>query len=113
MNQIAMSLPLPTIGEACVGRDAGIQRATDHAETVESGWSASTLRVLIDYARNRETFTSEDFREHLQAIDFPCPVPKALGAVFQKAARAAVIKRLGYAVSRERHASPCPLWGRA
>jgi len=95
-------------------RDEGMARAADHAEGIEPGWGAAAYRVLCDYARDcDEPFTSEDFRDWLQTIQFPCPVPKALGAVFQRAARRRVIKRCGTGISRHRHLSPCPLWSRA
>lgn len=94
-------------------RDAGIRESAEHAEAIESGWSASALRVLTEYSSSRaENFTSEDFRDFLASIDFPVPVPKALGAVFQKAARTGVIKRAGFGISKARHLSPCPLWSR-
>lgn len=100
MNQLALRL-----------RDDGIRRSADHAEAIESGWGASAYRVLCEYARSRaDTWTSEDFRDFLASINFPVPVPKALGGVFQKAARAKVIQRVGFATSRERHCSPVPLW---
>lgn len=94
-------------------RDDGIRESAAHAEDLASGWGASAYRVLCDYARGRaEQFTSEDFRDFLAGIKFPVPVPKALGAVFQKAARAGVIKRVGFGTSKHRHLSPCPLWAR-
>lgn len=96
-------------------RDEGIQRSAGHAESLESGWGASAYRVLCEYADSPylpegKTFTSEDFRDFLASIDFPVPVPKALGAVFQKAARNRVIERAGFGISKARHLSPCPLW---
>lgn len=103
MNQLALSW------EAA---ERGIRRSAEHAEAVEPGWAASCYRVLCDYARDgrAEPFTSEDFRDFLASIRFPVPVPKALGGVFQKAARAKVIQRVGFANSRDRHCSPIPLW---
>lgn len=95
-------------------RDRGITESRDHAESVESGWGESAYRVLADYARaSAGEWTSEDFRAHLNAIGFPVPVPKALGAVFQRAARVGLIRRVGFGISKQRHLSPCPLWTRA
>lgn len=105
MNQLALTMP-----EAREFRDEGMRLSADHAESIEPGWSESAYRVLTDYARGRASFTSEDYRDHLAGIGFPVPVPKALGGVFQKAAKRGVIRRIGFGISRERHLSPCPLW---
>ena len=103
MNQLSLTY--------AAARDDGIQRSADHAESLESGWGASAYRVLCEYARDhRGVWTSEDFRDFLASINFPVPVPKALGAVFQKAARNRVIERAGFGISKARHLSPCPLW---
>ena len=103
MNQLAMAFD---------ARDAGIQQSADHAEAESPGWSERAYTELMIFAFGR-TFTSEDFRDHLKAIGFPVPVPKALGAVFVKAARKNKIQRVGFARSRERHCSTVPLWGAA
>ena len=95
---------------ALVLRDAGIRTSTAHAEAIESGWSERAYTELCVYAFGHAPFTSEDYRDHLAAIGFPVPVPKALGGIFQRAARQRVIQRVGYAKSRERHCSPVPLW---
>lgn len=89
----------------------GMTRAAEHAEALDTGWGERAFEHLCAYAKGRDgTFSSEDFRDHLAAIGFACPVPKALGAVFQKAARRLVIERVGFAPSRDRHCSPIPLW---
>lgn len=56
---------------ALAPRDAGIRESAVHAEDLEPGWSASTYRLLGDYARGRAEFTSEAFRDHLSSIGFP------------------------------------------
>lgn len=109
-----MSAQLSFALDAVYKRDTGIRESAEHADGLEPGWGAGALRVLTEYACSSSgDFTSEDFRAFLATIDFPVPVPKALGAVFQKAARAGVIRRVGFGISRHRHLSPCPLWSRA
>lgn len=91
--------------------ERGIRSSADHAEEIESGWGESAYRLLCEFAvKHQGTFTSLDFRCFLHSRAFPVPVPKALGAVFKNAARAKVIKRVGFVPSVERHGSPVPLW---
>lgn len=108
--EVQFQLPL---AEARRARDAGMQLASDHAEGVEPGWSAACYRVLCDFARQTGQFTSEHFRSHLARIGFPVPVPKALGPVLRRAAKAGVIVKLGFGIAKDRHLSPTVLWGRA
>lgn len=91
-------------------RDTGIARASEHAEALDVGWSASAYRLLCDYATQTAQFTSEDFRAFLDRIKFPVEVPKALGGIFQRTAKQGVIRKIGFGVSKQRHLSPCPLW---
>ena len=97
---------------ALVLRDAGIASSAAHADSVEPGWGDVAFRILSNYAKRRgdQRFTSEDFRDFLFSINFACPVPKALGSVFQKAARQHVIEQCGFVKSRDRHCSPIPEW---
>lgn len=93
-------------------RDAGLARAKSHAEALDPQWSRTAYALLESYClqvRGR-TFTSEDFRAWCEARQFPIPVPKALGAVFLKASKRGVVIREGFAIAKERHGSPCPLW---
>lgn len=102
-HQLALSW-----GAAC----DGMRRSAEHAENVEPGWCENAYRLLCDY-RPGVDFTSEQFRDHLASVGFEVPVPKALGAIFKKAARRMVIQRVGFAPSKERHCSPTPLWRKA
>ena len=101
MNQLALSW------EAA---ERGIQSSAEHAEDVLPGWAERAYRELLIYKFGRGGFTSEDFRDHLTATGFAVPVPKALGAVFKRAAKRREIQRVGFAKSRDRHCSPIPLW---
>lgn len=90
--------------------DRGIRQSADHAEDVRPGWGAVALEALRCYAGFGYEFTSEQFRDYLKSIGLACEVPKALGSVFQKAARAGWLEKAGYAKSAQRHCSPCPIW---
>lgn len=98
---------------ALQARDEGIARSADHAESVDPGWGESCYRVLRDFIGENREFNSYEFREFLGRIGFPCPVPKALGAVMQRAAREGLIRKIGYDPHPERHCSPTPRWIRA
>lgn len=92
-------------------RDEGIRQSAEHAEGLEPGWGENAYRLLCEFVtKHQGPFTSLDFRCFLHSRHFPVPVPKALGAVFKNAARARVIKRVGFVPSVERHGSPVPLW---
>lgn len=93
-------------------RDLGIARAKSHAEAIDRQWSRTAYALLEAYCAQRRglVFTSEDWRAWATLRGLPIPVPKALGHVFLKAARNGLIRREGYAVAKERHGSPCPLW---
>lgn len=95
---------------ALAARDEGIRQSADHAEDVSPGFGEAAYTALTIYAGMAGEFTSADFRAYLKSVGLSCEVPKALGAVFLRAARAGVIEKVGYAKSAERHASPCPIW---
>ena len=91
-------------------RDAGIRQSAEHAEDVAPGFGEAALCALRAYAGFGYDFTSEQFRDYLKSIGLACEVPKALGSVFQKAARAGWLEKAGYVKSRDRHCSPIPSW---
>ena len=91
-------------------RDTGMTRATNHADAVSADWSERAYRMLCQHARIGNAFTSYDFRQTLHGFLEEPPTPKAFGSVFTRAAKAGVIKKVGYAQHPERHASPTVLW---
>ncbi len=90
----------------------GIKRSAAHAYALDPEWSRTAYAMLDAYCAQfpRAQFTSESFRLWCEARQFPIPVPKALGAIFQRAARNGIIKRDGFAVAKERHGSPTIQW---
>lgn len=75
-------------------------------------WASVAYDALVAYAAANDAFMAEDVR-------LACPwVPKpsdnrAWGPVFNRAARANVIKRIGYGQAITGHCRPMPIWGRA
>lgn len=90
----------------------GMSQSAAHAEAIEEGWTDRAYATLQAFCRFQATqpFTSEDFRLYALSVGFPVPVPKALGAVFKRAAREGLIRRDGFGRAFARHGSPCPRW---
>jgi hypothetical protein len=93
-------------------RDSGIARATSHAEAIDSDWPAVAYGMLEEFCQARKGchFTSEDVRRWCELRGFETAVPKAWGGVIRRAASKGLIKRVGIAIAKQRHGSPCPLW---
>jgi len=97
-------------------RDEGIQRAVDHADREIESWSDRASDMLLSCARARgkgAEITSESIRNYAEFHDLPPPPDKrAWGAVMLKAARAGVIKKVGYTTANDPkvHCNPVSLW---
>lgn len=110
-----MTDDLFTFAEATKRRDDGMRRAVEHADDVTAEWSKRAIGLLIEYARWDDAgFLAEQVRlfAHDQGLPSP-PDGRAWGAVFQRAAKAGHIVRLGYAPAKSSNLSPKVLWGRA
>lgn len=98
-------------------RDKGMKRAVDHADAVEEGWSERAMRALRIYCRYHKgkSFLSEDVRDWAETkgyISIP-PDARSWGAIFQTAAKAGVIWRIGYSPAKSSNLSPKCLWAAA
>jgi len=83
--------------------EKGAARAEENAEHVEPGWSAKAYAFLAAYADHHARFLGEDVRLAAMASDSPVPIPPAPGAwgnVFKRAAKAGIIKKVGYEPSK-------------
>lgn len=93
---------------ARAARDAAIQQAADHAEDVNPNWGDTAYEALRIFAAGKRssgaTFTSEDVRSSIAAAAVPAPPHlRAWGSVFQRAARAGLIAKVGIVESRAAH----------
>lgn len=93
---------------ARAARDAGIQQAAQHADEVNPDWGHLAYETLRLFAAGRrgsgQAFTSEDVRGSIAAAGVPAPPHlRAWGAVFQRAARAGLIVKVGIVESRATH----------
>ncbi len=98
--------------ESDIAAAQGMSQSAAHAEAVDDGFHERAYGLLTAFCRLQATqpFTSEDFRLYAHREDFPIAVPKALGAVFKRAAKNGLIRRDGFGKAFSRHGSPCPLW---
>ncbi len=105
-------LPLTLVAHAELAAAHGMSQSAAHAEAVDDGFHERAYSLLAAFCRLQATnpFTSEDFRLYAHREGFPIAVPKALGAVFKRAAKNGLISRDGFSKAFARHGSPCPLW---
>jgi hypothetical protein len=91
-------------------RDIGMERAVEHADSAEEGWSADARAALLAYARRiGRPFLVEEVREAATWLPAP-PDGRAWGAVTRRAALAGSIVRVGYAPAASSNCSPKCLW---
>jgi hypothetical protein len=102
--------------EAVARRDGGIAKASGHAESVSPHWNEEADRALRVFLRTRDGgFLAEEFVHWTRGnrdIAQP-PDGRAWGAVVNRAARAGLIRKLGYAAANTSNRSPKCLWVRA
>lgn len=97
-----------TTPEARAARDTGIQQAAQHADEVNPNWGDQAFEVLQLFVAGKRgtpnTFTSEQVRSSILAAGLPPPPHlRAWGAVFQRAARAGLIVKVGITESKATH----------
>lgn len=92
---------------------AGMAVALDHAESVTAGWADRAYSFLVRFAKDRDTFISEDVSDASKHDpDFPQPpTDRAWGHIYRRAVKNGIIVRHNsVGKSRRRHASICPVW---
>lgn len=98
-------------------RDAGIDLATDHAESKSKDWKNITWELFKEFLKTiDEPFMMESFRSFLamkEDYEFP-PVNMAFGFIPLKAAKEGLIKKVGYGkvTNVKAHATPASVWQR-
>ena len=94
-------------------RDAGMQRAVNHADAVSPKWGDKAFEAYCAYARRiGRPFTTEEVRE---AIGHTLPEPpdkRSWGAVAVRAVRAGVIRRCDFTSAKDPkvHCNMVSLW---
>lgn len=96
---------------ATLRRDLGIERAEAHADRVHADWTAEAFRALGEFLGYRLTpFLAEEFVTWAETRVPPPPDPRAWGGPIRRAARAGLIRRIGYAPAASSNPSPKCLW---
>lgn len=90
-------------------RDTGIDRAGEHAG---DAWKRRARGYLLEYlAVHSGAFLAEDMRGFAERHGFEAPPDgRAWGAVFRSAARAKLIRKVGYAPAQSSNLSPKCQW---
>ena len=94
-------------------RNAGMERAVEHADRVVESWSDEAYRYLQDFCRisEGERFIIEDARLWAAGQGFESPTDeRAWGAVIRRAAANGMIRKVGYAPARSSNLSPKCQW---
>lgn len=104
-----------SISAARLLRDVGMETAARHADAVDEGWSDRAYQFLVDFvgANPAGRFMAEDVRAEAGRQGLPLPPDnRAWGFVVARAAKAKIIKRVGYGpqTSASCHCSPKSIW---
>jgi hypothetical protein len=96
-------------------RDAAIQVAAAHADSVDPLWSTSALDFLLKFmaANPGRTFLAEEVRAFAYERGLPTPPDlRAWGGVLQKASKSGLIAPAGFTTSKNRqaHMRPTQMW---
>ena len=106
-----MSAQLPIDFDAArARRDAGMASSLDHAESDTPGWGDHAFALLRQFAcLQHKPWTCEQFRAWAYDRSLPKPAEeRAFGPVTQRAIRAGLIHRVGYAPAASSNGSPKP-----
>jgi hypothetical protein len=86
----------------------GMRAAEEAANNDQPGWSERALDELLEVGRNLGRFTIEQLRE-ASTLESPTD-ERAWGGVIQRASRAGLIARCGFAPAKSSNGSPKPVW---
>jgi hypothetical protein len=110
MTQLAL---IDDAGAAIAARDAGMQRATDHAKADRPGWTQEARDFLRRYAEQHAEFAAF-MVVGASELDEEFPQPdcqKAWGQVFKSACKAGIIEDSNKTVKHpRRHCSKATVW---
>lgn len=107
-----MLMDLVEMAQALADREAGMKQAADHANETHGDWTGRAFDFLSQFARENQSFISEDVSDRSKEVDFPQPgTDRAWGSIYRRAVREEIIIQVGTGRSRRRHASICPRWG--
>lgn len=94
-------------------RDTGIKMALDHAEEKAPTWGERCFQLLLDYMKiNNQPFMVEYFRQWTEGKIEDPPSKRAFGGIITKAAKAGLVKQVGWAKTSnyKAHKTPAAVW---
>jgi len=93
-----------------LARDAGMARATAHANTDHTAWSERAYAALVNYCCFTPRFAGHELIAAAELAGVPRVDGRAWGSVFVRAAKAGLIQKAGFTINPHRHQSPTPVW---
>jgi hypothetical protein len=103
------------LAEARRRRDAGMERAANHADHVIGRWREKAWEKTCEFlsAHGENTFMGEDIRlfAHGRGLETP-PDNRAWGGIIMRAAKRGLITRVGFGPTKSKncHANPKSVW---
>lgn len=98
-------------------KNAGMLLAEEHANRKISGWSNAATSYLKGFLSiHSEPFLAEEVREYAKVNGLEdAPSQRAWGGVMTRAARAGIIKNIGFRLTTNpvAHRTPATLWCKA
>lgn len=94
-------------------RDEGIQRAIDHADSVNDKWSEKAYAFLLKWLMYQDSeFMTEDVRKASTGLIPEPPHDRAWGGIIRKAAISGLIKKVGYrsVTNPQAHCANASVW---
>lgn len=116
-DQIAIDFSAPPIAAAVRMGEIGMQRADAHAEREVPGFASEASAFLVAWLHWRpvgEAFSAETVVDEAAEVFIKAPDSRAWGGVFQRAARAGIIRRSSVVFQRRKgHGTAALGWERA
>lgn len=90
-------------------RDAGMDRAHQHAERLDMDWPDTAYAFLVRYARANAELEGWQVTNEAKRLGYASPADdRAWGSVYRRAMKEGVIEVCGVGRNPNRHASICP-----
>lgn len=95
-------------------RDEGIETSITHADSIIENWQQTAYQFLLRYVRENKNskFMAEDIRNSSDGWVPEPPNNRAWGGIIVRAAKAGIIKRIGYkkVKNTKAHCTPAAIW---
>jgi hypothetical protein len=101
-----------SIWDASELTNEGINRAVEHADDENLGWSQRAFLFLLRYMCDKRTFMTEEVREAAKHLIPDPPSQRAWGGIVRRAVTGGFVKKIGFKpVSNPKaHQTPASVW---